>query len=166
MQHQEMIVTFHMKHFFFFKLWIVQHPYRNIISTSCLQFFSSQSIFAYILTISPFFRIPYAQPSQTPPYVFKKEPKVIVAWMRIIFIYASRFPSYLLSFVHFIFSSTHILAASPSYSVCLSFDLLISLLFSQVASGVYLCGDHRGTATLNGALESGRRAAKQALAEM
>lgn len=30
----------------------------------------------------------------------------------------------------------------------------------KVSDGVFVCGDHRGTATLNGAIEAGRRAAK------
>ena len=34
----------------------------------------------------------------------------------------------------------------------------------QVADGVYCCGDHRGTATLNGAIASGRAAARAVVA--
>ena len=36
-------------------------------------------------------------------------------------------------------------------------------LQSRVAPGVYVCGDHRASATLNGAMESGRRAAAAVL---
>lgn len=66
----------------------------------------------------------------------------------------------------------------PIISPCLfSFFWLLSINFlyfyssflfpySQVAPGVFVCGDHRGTATLNGALKSGRKAANSVLAEM
>lgn len=34
---------------------------------------------------------------------------------------------------------------------------------ASLEDGVFICGDHRGTATLNGAIESGRRAAKSVI---
>jgi predicted NAD/FAD-dependent oxidoreductase len=43
------------------------------------------------------------------------------------------------------------------------FESKYSTLSLQVSPGVYLCGDHRGTATLNGAIESGKMAARDLL---
>ena len=37
---------------------------------------------------------------------------------------------------------------------------------TKLASNLYVCGDYRGTATLNGALQSGRKAAKSLLADL
>ena len=45
------------------------------------------------------------------------------------------------------------------------FILLIQFIH-QVSPGVYLCGDHRGTATLNGAIESGKSAARLLLSNI
>jgi len=36
----------------------------------------------------------------------------------------------------------------------------------RLIHGLYVCGDHRGTAGIDGALESGRRAARSVMADL